>query len=84
MQEKEAKREAGRGSGKKGRKAKSASASREASAIPAGQRKRVVAENGKVLVVDSVGNVYLEEEDEEGNVREFLLDVSFRPTQIHD
>lgn len=79
MQEKEAKREAGRGSGKKGRKAKGASSSRDTSAIPARQRKRVVAENGKVLVVDSVGNVYLEEEDEEGNVREFLLDVSFNP-----
>ena len=40
-----------------------------------GERRRVLAENGKVLIVDSVGNVYLEEEDEDGNVDEFLLDL---------
>jgi curved DNA-binding protein CbpA len=43
---------------------------------PSGAKKRVVAENGKVLVVDSLGDVYLEQEDEDGNVAEFLLDVS--------
>lgn len=43
---------------------------------PTGDKKRVVAENGKVLVVDSVGNVYLEEENEDGQVEEYLLDVS--------
>ena len=43
---------------------------------PVGAKKRTVAENGKVLIVDSVGNVYLEEETEEGEVHEFLLDVS--------
>ncbi|PKY04021.1 putative endoplasmic reticulum DnaJ domain protein Erj5 [Aspergillus campestris IBT 28561] len=42
---------------------------------PTGERKRVVAENGKVLIVDSVGNVFLEEESEEGERQEFLLDV---------
>jgi hypothetical protein len=42
---------------------------------PTGEKKRVMAENGKVLIVDSIGNVYLEEEDEEGNVQEFLLDA---------
>lgn len=42
---------------------------------PVGTKKRVVAENGKVLIVDSVGNVYLEEETEEGNTEEYLLDV---------
>jgi hypothetical protein len=49
---------------------------------PTGERKRVLAENGKVLSVDSVGNVFLEEEDEEGNVNEFLLDPDeiARPT----
>jgi curved DNA-binding protein CbpA len=41
-----------------------------------GPRKRVVAENGKILVVDSVGNVYLEQVDEDGETQEFLLDVS--------
>ncbi|KAL5333756.1 hypothetical protein BJX70DRAFT_46391 [Aspergillus crustosus] len=49
---------------------------------PTGERKRVVAENGKVLIVDSVGNVFLEEESEEGGRQEFLLDVEeiHRPT----
>jgi len=43
---------------------------------PTGAKKRVVAENGKVLVVDSLGDVYLEQEDEDGNIGEYLLDVS--------
>ncbi|KAK1757922.1 hypothetical protein QBC47DRAFT_412006 [Echria macrotheca] len=49
---------------------------------PSGSKKRVVAENGKVLVVDSLGDVYLEQEDEDGNVAEFLLDPNelSRPT----
>ncbi|KAL2864574.1 putative endoplasmic reticulum DnaJ domain protein Erj5 [Aspergillus lucknowensis] len=49
---------------------------------PTGERKRVVAENGKVLIVDSVGNVFLEEETEDGDRQEFLLDVEAiqRPT----
>ncbi|PWY76188.1 hypothetical protein BO70DRAFT_354169 [Aspergillus heteromorphus CBS 117.55] len=42
---------------------------------PTGERKRVVAENGKVLIVDSVGNVFLEEENEDGERQEFLLDI---------
>lgn len=40
-----------------------------------GPRKRVVAENGKTLVVDSVGNVYLEHISEDGESHELLLDV---------
>ena len=40
-----------------------------------GPRKRVVAENGKILVVDSVGNVFLEQAVEDGETQEFLLDV---------
>lgn len=43
---------------------------------PVGAKKRTVAENGKVLIVDSVGNVFLEDETEEGERHEFLLDVS--------
>ncbi len=43
---------------------------------PTGSKKRVVAENGKVLVVDSLGDVYLEQQDEDGNTAEYLLDVS--------
>lgn len=41
-----------------------------------GPKKRVVAENGKILVVDSANNVYLEQADEDGKTQEFLLDVS--------
>ncbi|KAB8302933.1 hypothetical protein EYC80_006249 [Monilinia laxa] len=41
--------------------------------------KRVVAENGKVLVVDSASNVYLEQADEDGKMREFLLDLEEFP-----
>lgn len=44
---------------------------------PQGAKKRIVAENGKVLIVDSVGNVFLEEETEEGMKGEFLLDVRY-------
>ncbi|EPS27583.1 hypothetical protein PDE_02526 [Penicillium oxalicum 114-2] len=40
-----------------------------------GERKRVVAENGKVLIVDSIGNVFLEEVNEDGAKGEFLLDI---------
>lgn len=49
---------------------------------PTGAKKRVVAENGKVLVVDSLGDVYLEQEDEDGNIGEYLLDVSSVPPKL--
>lgn len=42
---------------------------------PQGAKKRIVAENGKILVVDSVGNVFLEHETEDGQKGEFLIDV---------
>lgn len=42
---------------------------------PTGEKRRVTAENGKILVVDTTGNVFLEEEDEDGNAQEFLLDL---------
>ncbi|KAI4102348.1 MAG: hypothetical protein LQ339_004703 [Xanthoria mediterranea] len=47
-----------------------------------GPRKRVQAENGKTLIVDSLGNVFLEEEDEDGEQQEYLLDPNeiLRPT----
>ena len=51
---------------------------------PVGAKKRTVAENGKILIVDSVGNVYLEEQTEEGQTHEFLLDVSEHPPRPHD
>lgn len=41
---------------------------------PQGSRKKVIAENGKVLIVDSAGDVYLEEQTEEGDTHEYLLD----------
>ena len=41
---------------------------------PQGSKKKVQAPNGKVLIVDSVGNVYVEEEDENGERVELLLD----------
>ena len=43
-----------------------------------GPRKRVVAENGKILAVDTAGNVYLEQQDEDGVTQQYLLDVSRR------
>jgi len=46
---------------------------------PVGAKKRVVAQNGKVLIVDSSGNVFLEEETEEGMKQEFLLDPNEEP-----
>ncbi|GAP91492.1 hypothetical protein SAMD00023353_3100960 [Rosellinia necatrix] len=52
---------------------------------PTGAKKRVVAQNGKILVVDSLGDVYLEQEDEDGNVHEFLLDPEeFPPPTVKD
>jgi hypothetical protein len=78
MMEREKGKDEGRSASKKSRKSRNASknSSRDASVAPTGARKRVVAENGKVLVVDSQGDVFLEEQDEEGNVNEYLLDVS--------
>lgn len=46
---------------------------------PVGEKRRVVAENGKILIVDAIGNVYLEEEDEEGNTQQFFLDLDEIP-----
>ncbi|KAL2257511.1 hypothetical protein VTK26DRAFT_87 [Humicola hyalothermophila] len=92
MQERDAKKEAAGGGGaRRGRRAQRATPSASGSATPqpqgqgsgpTGTKKRVVAENGKVLVVDSLGDVYLEEEDEDGNVAEYLLDPNelARPT----
>ena len=46
---------------------------------PTGERKRVQAENGKILIVDSIGNVFLEEQNADGTTQEFLLDVDEIP-----
>jgi hypothetical protein len=74
MQEKDAKKEKSEKK-TKGIKAAKASPAATPPVGATGPRKRVVAENGKILVVDSVGNVYLEQADEEGETHEFLLDV---------
>ncbi|KAF2644202.1 DNAJ domain-containing protein [Massarina eburnea CBS 473.64] len=52
---------------------------------PQGAKKRVVAQNGKLLIVDSVGNVFLEQETKDGVKQELLLDPNeeFPPT-IYD
>jgi curved DNA-binding protein CbpA len=42
---------------------------------PTGGKKRVMAENGKVLIVDSIGNVFMEQKNEDGETEEYLLDV---------
>lgn len=85
LQERENKKEAAQeGSGRRGGRrlgARGATASGSATPTPAeagpqGAKKRVVAENGKILVVDSLGDVYLEQEDEDGNAELFMLDVS--------
>ncbi|OJK00565.1 hypothetical protein ASPACDRAFT_27746 [Aspergillus aculeatus ATCC 16872] len=81
---KEGKKSAGRTNG---RSSGTATPTNEA-VEPTGERKRVVAENGKVLIVDSVGHVFLEEETEDGERREFLLDIdeiprpTFRDTMV--
>jgi curved DNA-binding protein CbpA len=83
-------REMERRSAKKngGRTPNNESSKPEVVSTPQGQKRRVTAENGKVLVVDSASNVFLEEEDEEGNVHEYLLDLdevprpTFRDTAV--
>lgn len=46
---------------------------------PQGAKKRVQAENGKILIVDSSGKVFLEEENEDGETGEYLLDPNEIP-----
>ncbi|KAI1335975.1 hypothetical protein F5Y15DRAFT_221604 [Xylariaceae sp. FL0016] len=84
MQERESRKESSkevRRAGRRGRAAQQASGSatpvpQGQGAGPTGSKKRVVAENGKILVVDSLGDVYLEQQDADGNVGEFLLDLN--------
>ncbi|KAF2810077.1 uncharacterized protein BDZ99DRAFT_358397, partial [Mytilinidion resinicola] len=75
-QEKES-RKAKNGKAAKGAKSSGISTPVEAvlTSGPVGAKKRVVAENGKVLIVDSVGNVYIEEKTGEGKTVEYLLDI---------
>ncbi|KAL3417832.1 J domain-containing protein C2E1P5.03 [Phlyctema vagabunda] len=81
MQEKDTKKD----KGEKKPKAKRASPTATPPSDVTGPKKRVVAENGKILVVDSVGNVYLEQANEEGETQEFLLDPDeLSPPSIKD
>ncbi|KAH7363858.1 hypothetical protein BKA65DRAFT_123893 [Rhexocercosporidium sp. MPI-PUGE-AT-0058] len=73
MQEKDSKKDKSEKK-TKGIKAARASPAATPPSGSTGPRKRVVAENGKILVVDSVGNVYLEQANEDGETQEFLLD----------
>jgi hypothetical protein len=78
MQEKDAKKE-NKEKKPKGIRAARASPAETPPAGATGAKKRVVAENGKILVVDAVGNVYLEQADEDGETHEFLLDPNELP-----
>lgn len=81
MMERENRKESKKGNNK-GAAADSAPGSGTATPVTehaSGNKKRVHAENGKILIVDSVGNVYLEEETEDGERQEFLLDVNEIP-----
>ena len=50
-----------------------------ASTGPVGNRKKVQGANGKVLIVDSMGDVFVEGENEEGVKGEYLLDPESVP-----
>ncbi|KAI9745380.1 MAG: hypothetical protein M1835_002588, partial [Candelina submexicana] len=80
MQEKDSKREKDT-KRSKGLRASGTSTPVDASPAPAprGERKKVQAENGKVLIVDADGNVFLEEVNEDGIRGEYLLDVDEIP-----
>lgn len=73
MMDKENRKESRKGSRPNGRGSGTSTPTEPATST--GERKRVVAENGKVLIVDSIGNVFLEEESEDGEKQEFLLDI---------
>ncbi|ESZ97973.1 putative Uncharacterized J domain-containing protein C2E1P5.03 [Sclerotinia borealis F-4128] len=74
MQEKDTKKDK---TEKKVKKVKASAPGTPKSVI--GPKKRVVAANGKVLIVDSASNVYLEQADEDGKMKEFLLDLDGFP-----
>lgn len=78
LQERESKKEDKKSKGAK-RSGTSTPLESEPSPSPQGMRKKVQAPNGKVMIVDSVGNVYLEEEDQDGTKQEFLLDPDELP-----
>lgn len=87
MQEKESKK---KDTAKALKSARRSGISRPVESEPLGQaatgaRKKVVAENGKVLIVDVEGNVFLEEQTDDGEIRELLVDPDEieKPTIFH-
>ena len=78
MQERESKKEDKKSKGSR-RSGTSSPLEPEPEPGPQGTKKKVQAPNGKVMIVDSVGNVFLEEEDEDGSKQEFLLDPDELP-----
>ena len=79
MQEKEAKKDKKSGKGSKGSGISTPQESDPETSGPQGSKKKVQAENGKILIVDSVGNVFLEQENEDGETGEYLLDPDAIP-----
>ena len=74
MQEREAKKEKKSGKGPKEDGSNTLQEPEPETTSPQGKKKRVQAENGKMLIVDSIGNVFLEEENQDGVTGEYLLD----------
>lgn len=74
LQEKESRKEKEGGRLKGSKKSTEGTQAKADSAGRSRARKRVQAENGKLLIVDSAGNVFLEEENENGEKEEYLLD----------
>lgn len=79
MQERESKKDKDKRKARTRENIPAGATTQEPDVGPQGQKKKVQAENGKVLIVDSIGNVFLEEEDENGQKCEFLLDPDELP-----
>ncbi|KAI5296270.1 hypothetical protein KEM52_004748 [Ascosphaera acerosa] len=84
MMEKESRKEAKRGTGSSSRDADSPEQQAPAdipTTVPGthGERRRVELPNGVPVIVDAMGDVYLEETDEHGNAWEELLDPDAVP-----
>ncbi|CAI7615100.1 unnamed protein product [Penicillium glandicola] len=88
MMDKENKKDKKGGGARVSARASGTSTPTEQTTVSTGERKRVVAENGKTLIVDSIGNVFLEQQNDAGERQEFLLDVdqierpTFRETMV--
>jgi curved DNA-binding protein CbpA len=79
MQEKESKKEDKKSKGARQSGTNTPLESEPEATGPQGSKKKVQAPNGKVMIVDSIGNVFLEQENEEGERQEYLLDPNELP-----